>query len=722
MVLKLNKNFRYMALAITALLTIVSCKDKEPLDASVELSSDNVVLVSAISESSFSIRTEASWSIESSESWCQASPLSGTGSSLIKVKATSANTETTDRKAVLTLTVGNTKKTIDVTQKGFATISVSIPSVDVTYDTKTTSVDVESSEGWDIVPASLPSWVKADKMSTTTAGKTPVTFTLENNNTETNRQANIIFKITNKPDSVTFRISQYTIRGNGRMNDSLAVVAIYKNIDQPEHHKNFDFTKPLSQWTGVTLSLLGLEYRVTGLNIVSAATFTIPGTGDGNMIPDTRESCWKKNTPLPADIGYLEELRTLACGSLDYKDMQNVHAGISGQLPEALGKLTKLKNLSLQNNNFEGSLPSSMRNLTGLVELQLYNNKFSGELPTFIGEFMNLRVLNCSYNQFSPIPNAFSKLQSLTTMDLSFQGVYNKATDRYESSATFQFPSSLMQMKKLDTLYMIDCGLTGPLPTTLGNMVGLSELKAYNNDLSGNLPATIGEMPRLRILNLSNNKLDGSIPAEIGKCPYLAGLFLGGNNLIGSIPDELGKCPFLQVVELYDNKLTGQVTPAFLRGTSLYQLVLAGNDLEGTIPDEIANHKILAVLDISGNRFTGISNKISEANKDLQFLWAANNQLTALPQSLNLLLKLKDVDFSGNNIEGTIPESIGNIFKLERLLLNGNKLSGNIPENLLKHRNQSKFQWTTEICPQQAGFGFNNCPTGSSRAKRSVRR
>lgn len=718
MVLKLNKNVMLMALAITALLATVSC-NKQSEGGVFELSKTQVDLVSAISENDFTITTESDWTMESSESWCVVTPTSGSGSRVVKVKATSANTASEDRKAVITVTVAGNKKTIDVVQKGFAMISVSISSVEVDYNTATTAVEVESSEGWAIVPASLPAWIKADKASTEQGGKTAVNFTLENNNTEDVRNAKIIFKINNKPDSATFSITQYTVRGNGRKSDSLALVAILSNIDQPAHQKNFDFTQPIEKWMGVTLSRFGFEYRVTGLNLVTLSSFSIPGTGTG-MIPDTQESRWKKNTPLPNDIGYLVELRILSCGTVKRQELQHVKVGISGRLPESIGKLTKLKILNLQYNNFEGTIPSSMKDLTALTELNLYNNQFSGELPAFVGEFTNLRSLDCSYNQFTSIPNAYSKLQSLTAMDVSYQGVYNAETDRYESNASFNFPSSFLQLKKLDSLFMIDCGLTGELPATMGNMAGLTEFKAYNNDLSGAIPASLGQISRLGILNLANNKLTGSIPAELAKCQILRALFLGNNQLVGAIPDGFGGCPYLQILELYDNTLTGQITADLLRANSLYQVNVANNELEGIIPDEIANHKVLALLDISGNKFTAISDRISE-NTKLQFLLASDNLLTAFPTSLNRLFDVKILSFANNNITGTVPETIGNMVSLESLSINGNKLGGMIPANLLAHKNHTKFKWATDICPQQEPFKFDNCLSTTGRRQSAAR-
>lgn len=716
-----------MTLVMMSFLAVVSCK-KDGLATSFELSKDKITFGSSKAEGSFTVTTESNWKAESSEpSWCEVSPANGEGSSLIKVKVINANTASDDRVAIITVTVAGNKKMVEVTQKGFAAISVSSPGLEVDYNTKTTSVDVESSEGWAIVPASLPSWVSADKASTEKGGTSTVTFTLQENSTELVRYANIIFKINNKPDSTVFNITQYTARGNGRKSDSLALVAILSNIDQPSHAKTFDFTKNMDTWRGVTLTRFGMEYRVTGLDLYKLSSFTVPGTGT-ETIPDDVESCWRENAPLPADIGFLDELTTLSCGSIDYQGIPTVHIGIGGQLPETMGKLVKLTKLSLQNNNLEGALPSSMRSLVKLTDLQLYNNKFTGELPSFIGEFIDLETLNCSYNQFSPVPNAFSKMQSLKSMDISYQGVPKGEGDdmRYESAATFNFPSSLLQLKKLEILTMIDCGLTGPLPADLGSMIGLQELRAYNNDLSGSLPTTIEKILRLRILNLANNKLDGIIPPELGNCQLLQALILGNNLLTGTLPDDLGKCLYLQVVELYQNKLSGQITPAFLRAAGLAQLNIAENDFEGVIPDDIVNHKNqLSLLDISGNRFTGITDRIGEAT-NLQFLLAGGNLLTTIPKTINLLKVLTNLNLGDNNIVGSIPESIGNLSNLEPMLdqvtqqpvipalvLKGNRLSGAIPENLLTHRNQGKFDWAVNICPQQDTYVLTGCPGGN---------
>ncbi|OUM58366.1 hypothetical protein PIROE2DRAFT_16373 [Piromyces sp. E2] len=79
--------------------------------------------------------------------------------------------------------------------------------------------------------------------------------------------------------------------------------------------------------------------------------------------------------------------------------------GLSGAIPESIGKLTNLTKLNLSGNNLSGPIPESIGNLTELTTLELSNNNISGTIPNSI---INLTKLtkNLSRNPLSgKIPN-----------------------------------------------------------------------------------------------------------------------------------------------------------------------------------------------------------------------------------------------------------------------------------------------------------------------------
>jgi hypothetical protein len=78
---------------------------------------------------------------------------------------------------------------------------------------------------------------------------------------------------------------------------------------------------------------------------------------------------------------------------------------ISGNIPEAVGQLTKLIDLDLDDNALTGTLPNALYGITSLRAIDLNDNNLEGELSDAIGSLQNLEVLQLEYNMFSgPLP------------------------------------------------------------------------------------------------------------------------------------------------------------------------------------------------------------------------------------------------------------------------------------------------------------------------------
>ena len=149
--------------------------------------------------------------------------------------------------------------------------------------------------------------------------------------------------------------------------------------------------------------------------------------------------------------------------------------------------------LDLQFNNLNGSIPSALGNLTRLFYLALNDNALSGAIPAALGNLILLEQLDLSRNNLSEaIPKELGELTRLTDLNL------------YENN------------------------LSGTIPKELGDLAQLAHLNLYRNALSGAIPAELGNLINLKTLDLQYNELSGAIPA-LTTLTQLGRLYLNNN-------------------------------------------------------------------------------------------------------------------------------------------------------------------------------------------------
>ncbi|KAK4483700.1 hypothetical protein RD792_010902 [Penstemon davidsonii] len=186
------------------------------------------------------------------------------------------------------------------------------------------------------------------------------------------------------------------------------------------------------------------------------------------------DSTWRKGTHPCKD-----KWKGIEC---DQKDDDNVSgliliglglSGVSEEMDiESLGKLDRLRFLSLENNSFTGRIPEFNR-LTSLRSLFISGNQFSGEIAQdYFNNMGSLKKLEMARNMFS-----------------------------------------------------------GTIPDSLGNLNNLVELFLERNEFSGAIPLIAQKS--LQTINLSYNKLHGEIPQSMSK--FGAGSFEGNPELCGPI-------------------------------------------------------------------------------------------------------------------------------------------------------------------------------------------
>ncbi|KAM3705242.1 hypothetical protein ACJW31_03G066000 [Castanea mollissima] len=260
--------------------------------------------------------------------------------------------------------------------------------------------------------------------------------------------------------------------------------------------------------------------------------------------------------------------------------LQNNH--FNGTLPATYVEGSKLEMMDVSYNQLEGQIPRSLSNCTMLQILRLVNNRFSDIFPSWLGKLPKLRVLSLRSNEFHGIigkPESSLEFPKLQVIDVSF----NKFTGKLPSEHIQSWNS--MKVAKLtygtdnvfNVKYMIastkiilpdfifpwyvvfsmEMTYKGVQRTyeTISEIVVFIDLSS--NRFEGQVPEDIGCLKGLHLLNLSNNILIGHIPSSIGNLTELESLDLSQNRLSREIPQQFLQLTFLEFFNASNNYLTG---------------------------------------------------------------------------------------------------------------------------------------------------------------------
>ncbi|CAI5960718.1 unnamed protein product [Closterium sp. NIES-64] len=140
-------------------------------------------------------------------------------------------------------------------------------------------------------------------------------------------------------------------------------------------------------------------------------------------------------------------------------------------------------------------------------------------LPTHSLPLVHLPPLSISVSRYDtsgdaltgPIPESFSKLKNLTSLDLANNNI-GPLTDSISTIPNLEYlylggnnftgstiPSTITALTNLVVLGLEYTGVGGSIPSVLGLLTNLQTLRLDGNQLTGTLPATLGA-PRLRTL------------------------------------------------------------------------------------------------------------------------------------------------------------------------------------------------------------------------------
>ncbi|KAH0991693.1 hypothetical protein GBA52_003176 [Prunus armeniaca] len=165
----------------------------------------------------------------------------------------------------------------------------------------------------------------------------------------------------------------------------------------------------LIEASSATLSPTGVNYEVEALVAIKSDLID----------PHNVLENWDSNSVDPCSW------RMVTCTADGYVSALGLPSqSLSGILSPAIGNLSNLQSVLLQNNGISGPIPATIGNLEKLQTLDLSNNFFTGEVPDSLGNLKNLNYLRLNNNSLTgPCPESLSTVEGLTLVDLSFNNL-----------------------------------------------------------------------------------------------------------------------------------------------------------------------------------------------------------------------------------------------------------------------------------------------------------
>ena len=257
------------------------------------------------------------------------------------------------------------------------------------------------------------------------------------------------------------------------------------------------------------------------------------------------------------------------------------------------------------------------------------------------------------------------------------------------------------------TIDLRNNNLAGQFPVYSGNVFdGFTYLKSdWTYTKYG-----LANLWNLKMINLANNKLTGTIDYRpLYNLVSLTHFDVSGNQLRGKV-DAL-VTPSLTYVDLSNNRFTFMhrfekykrsfQTLRFcdvsnnliqIDATELLEYIplniehflASNNGIYGHLPESLNNLPKLRQLEISSNALSGSLPGFTESFATLQELDLStqkdgNHFSGSIPENIWRSLSLQKLNLGGNRLTGSIPSLVGNLAVLEEFDLSNNTLTGSIP-------------------------------------------
>ena len=307
-------------------------------------------------------------------------------------------------------------------------------------------------------------------------------------------------------------------------------------------------------------------------------------------------------------------------------------AGLSGELPPALGYLAELRHLDLGGNRLRGKIPPEFGRLTALQRLDLGGNGLVGGIPPELGRLERLQLLNLANNPLGG-----------------------------------KIPPDLGHLRAMRELFLFDNRLVGEIPPELGRLASVRDVFLFGNRLTGPIPPELGRLAALEYLTLAFNNLTGEVPSELANLARLTNLHLESNRLRGEIPHRFEDLSVLTEFTLGDNE--GLCVP----GTVPMVAWAEGRTVEGPYCNESDRDALESLYHAAGG--SGWTRSDGWMGSQALGMWHG--------VSSNSAGRVNALDLEDNDLHGALTASLVGLPAMTRLRIGGNPgLAGRLPLSL----------------------------------------
>lgn len=398
---------------------------------------------------------------------------------------------------------------------------------------------------------------------------------------------------------------------------------------------------------------------------------------------------------------------------------------IDGPMPSEILMVPSLKLVSMASCGLNGALPAGIQELERLEELYLYNNELRGALPgSSLGSLSRLRVLSLAENQLSGlVPPELVDLDNLRALSLTDQvskgGGFNGQLPSFENSQSLNMimlgnnlldgpiPSNLMERMDTSTTVTVDLSnnrLTGTVPGDLSRFTSMNiylegnELNGIADDLcfmgqwNGGL---VAEYKCDAILCPSNSSGGRQVfdDVQCQTCPTATSISSSwlGQEQCGEQDPSLTERAILERfyhqcggIDWHNQKnwMSEESVCTWYGITcdeskEVKDITLENNQVIGFIPTEIYELPKLEKLSLYSNIvnifFDGIENA-----ENLHTLKLDSTTLASL-DGVEMARSLRDLSVSSNQLQGPVPVALKSLVHLESLSISDNSFTGEIP-------------------------------------------
>lgn len=330
---------------------------------------------------------------------------------------------------------------------------------------------------------------------------------------------------------------------------------------------------------------------------------------------------------------------------------------------DAFMAMPALRELHLSNNSLNDLMEGPFWNLPALKGLDLSNNYFQRLQPKLLYNLPALRRINLSNNQLTMIdPITFLESPLLEHVNISGNVLASL------HPATF---------RHLSNLYELDSSSNKLIEFVPGLPRGLEHLYLQRNQIT-NLPVSPSpdlDLPSLRSLDISSNGIQKIPHGSMKTLHNLRRLYMKRNGLRQIDTFTFSDLARLEILDISDNQIISVHPKSFNKLSNLVQVNLHGNTIENFDFVSIQDNVVLSTIDFSKNKLKNLSQNLVNKALDLEILNISSNNLHELPQTLNILPKLKVLDASYNHIKHFDGNIINNIQSLIEINMPFNKIT-----------------------------------------------